>query len=217
MKKLIISFVFSICTIGYTFCSEIGKRRELIFHYPGYTIESSDNEYKIYKGNPAFSSNLVYTIEFSDKNYKIFKGSSAFSSNLIYAVEADNKGYRIYKGDTDFSSNLIYALVYTNEGYKIYKGDPSFMSNLTYTVEYTDEYYKVYKGDSSFSSNLIYYISREALDFFNEKKTRKEKDILGQFWFQPQLLKRGKHSKDLPDFFIDSLLDSLLEQNKPKY
>ena len=193
MKKLIISFVFSICTIGYTFCSEIGKRRELIFHYPGYTIESSDNEYKIYKGNPAFSSNLVYTIEFSDKNYKIFKGSSAFSSNLIYAVEADNKGYRIYKGD------------------------PSFMSNLAYTVEYTDEYYKVYKGDSSFSSNLIYYISREALDFFNEKKTRKEKDILGQFWFQPQLLKRDKHSKDLPDFFIDSLLDSLLEQNKPKY
>lgn len=193
MKKLIISFIFSICTIGNIFCSEIGKRREPIFHYPGYTIESSDNEYKIYKGNPAFSSNLVYTIEFSNKNYKIFKGSSAFSSNLIY------------------------ALVYTNEGYKIYKGDPSFMSNLTYTVEYTDEYYKVYKGDSSFSSNLIYYINREALDFFNEKKTRKEKDILGQFWFQPQLLKQGKHSKDLPDLLIDSLLDSLLEQNKPKY
>ena len=193
MKKLIISFIFSICTIGNIFCSEIAKRREPIFHYPGYTIESSDNEYKIYKGNPAFSSNLVYTIEFSNKNYKIFKGSSAFSSNLIY------------------------ALVYTNEGYKIYKGDPSFMSNLTYTVEYTDEYYKVYKGDSSFSSNLIYYINREALDFFNEKKTRKEKDILGQFWFQPQLLKQGKHSKDLPDLLIDSLLDSLLEQNKPKY
>lgn len=193
MKKLIISFIFSICTIGNIFCSEIGKRREPIFHYPGYTIESSDNEYKIYKGNPAFSSNLVYTIEFSNKNYKIFKGSSAFSSNLIY------------------------ALVYTNEGYKIYKGDPSFMSNLTYTVEYTDKYYKVYKGDSSFSSNLIYYINREALDFFNEKKTRKEKDILGQFWFQPQLLKQGKHSKDLPDLLIDSLLDSLLEQNKPKY
>ena len=115
MKKLIISFIFSICTIGNIFCSEIGKRREPIFHYPGYTIESSDNEYKIYKGNPAFSSNLVYTIEFSNKNYKIFKGSSAFSSNLIYAVEADNKGYRIYKGDTDFSSNLIYALVYTKE------------------------------------------------------------------------------------------------------
>ena len=187
MKKLIISFIFSICTIGNIFCSEIGKRREPIFHYPGYTIESSDNEYKIYKGNPAFSSNLVYTIEFSNKNYKIFKGSSAFSSNLIY------------------------ALVYTNEGYKIYKGDPSFMSNLTYTVEYTDKYYKVYKGDSSFSSNLIYYINREA------KKTRKEKDILGQFWFQPQLLKQGKHSKDLPDLLIDSLLDSLLEQNKPKY
>lgn len=186
MKKLIISFIFSICTIGNIFCSEIGKRREPIFHYPGYTIESSDNEYKIYKGNPAFSSNLVYTIEFSNKNYKIFKGSSAFSSNLIY------------------------ALVYTNEGYKIYKGDPSFMSNLTYTVEYTDKYYKVYKGDSSFSSNLIYYINREALDFFNEKKTRKEKDILGQFWFQPQLLKQGKHSKDLPDLLIDSLLDSLL-------
>ena len=212
MKKLIISFIFSICTIGNIFCSEIGKRREPIFHYPGYTIESSDNEYKIYKGNPAFSSNLVYTIEFSNKNYKIFKGSSAFSSNLIYAVEADNKGYRIYKGDTDFSSNLIYALVYTNEGYKIYKGDPSFKSNLTYTVEYTDEYYKVYKGDSSFSSNLIYYINREALEFFEDNKIRQNNKIFNQFLFQPQLLKNNKQKDNLSNSIIYSLIDSLIER-----
>ena len=188
MKKLITSFIFSICTIGNIFCSEIGKRREPIFHYPGYTIESSDNEYKIYKGNPAFSSNLVYTIEFSNKNYKIFKGSSAFSSNLIYAVEADNKGYRIYKGD------------------------PSFMSNLTYTVEYTDEYYKVYKGDSSFSSNLIYYINREALEFFEDNKIRQNNKIFNQFLFQPQLLKNNKQKDNLSNSIIYSLIDSLIER-----
>ena len=72
MKKLIISFIFSICTIGNIFCSEIGKRREPIFHYPGYTIESSDNEYKIYK-EIRFSLQICFIQLGFNKNYKIFK------------------------------------------------------------------------------------------------------------------------------------------------
>ena len=211
MNKIIIAFAFSICIINSVFCSET-ERRKPVFHYPGYTIEYLDNGYKIYKGDPAFSSNLIYTIIFEGENYSIFKGSSDFSLNLIYAVETDNKGYRIYKGDPDFSSNLIYALEYTDKGYKIYKGDPTFLSNLAYTVEYTAEYYKVYKGDS-FSSNLIYYVSREALKFFESHNTRrKEKQLFDQLLFQPSLFEENKRSDNLSDSIILSLIDSLLNR-----
>ncbi|WP_455496889.1 hypothetical protein [Coprobacter sp.] len=213
MKKLIILLLFNIYIVNSTFCNEIEDKRTPLFHYPGYTIENTENGYKIYKGNPAFSSNLLYTIEYNGNNLKIFKGNSSFSSNLIYAIESDNKGYKIYKGNTNFSSNLIYALEYTNNGYKIYKGDPAFLSNLTYTVEYNNEYYKVYKGSSTFSSNLIYYMSREALEFFKDNKIRKEKNIFNQFLFQPQLLKRDKQSGNIQDLLIDFLLESLLEHN----
>lgn len=214
MKKLIILLLFSIYTVNYTFCNEIEDKRTPLFHYPGYTIETTEKGYKIYKGNSTFSSNLLYTIEYKGDNLKIFKGDSSFSTNLIYAIESDNRGYKIYKGDTSFSSNLTYVLEYINNGYKIYNGDPAFLSNLAYTVECTDEYYKVYKGNSSFSSNLIYYMSREALEFFKNNKIRKEKNIFNQFLFQPQLLKQDKRSRDIPDLLINSLLESLLEHNR---
>lgn len=210
MKKLIAIFAFSIYTIGYSFGSK-NEREKPFFHYPGYTIEYLDNGYKIYKGNPTLSSNLVYTIEFEGENYKIFKGSSDFSLNLIYAVEKDNRGYRIYKGDPDFSSNLIYALEYTDNGYKIYNGDTSFSSNLEYTVEYSDQYYKVYKGNSSFSSNLIYFMSREALQFFEKNKISQKNNMIEKFLFQPQLSFQNKQTDFLSNSIISLLMDLLLK------
>ena len=63
-------------------------------------------------------SNLTYTVEYTDEYYKVYKGDSSFSSNLIYYINREAleflktiKSDKIIKYSINFYFNRSYSKI----------------------------------------------------------------------------------------------------------